>query len=65
MCSSHAARSSATIDEEDRRRHTVSDDGVVVVTVDDEPFIGPISDERRLEASEAGSGSHAATPDLD
>ena len=30
--------------DEDRRRHTVTDDGVVVVTVDDEPFIGPISD---------------------
>ena len=37
--------------DEDRRRHTVTDDGVVVVTVDEEPFIGPISDESlRLEA---------------
>lgn len=37
--------------EEDRKRHTVSDGGVVVVTVNDEPFIGPISDEAlRLEA---------------
>ena len=37
--------------EEDRRRHTVTDAGVVVVTVDDEPFIGPISDTAlRLEA---------------
>jgi glucose-1-phosphate adenylyltransferase len=36
---------------EDRRRHTVTDDGVVVVTVDEEPFIGPISDTAlRLEA---------------
>ncbi len=31
--------------EEDRRRHTVSDGGIVVVTKDEEPFIGPISDE--------------------
>jgi len=38
--------------EEDARRHTVSEDGVVVVTVDDEPFVGPISDEAlRLEAA--------------
>jgi glucose-1-phosphate adenylyltransferase len=37
--------------DEDRRRHTVTDDGVVVVTVDEEPFIGPISDQAlRLEA---------------
>jgi len=28
--------------EEDRRRHTVSDGGVVVVTLDEEPFIGPV-----------------------
>ncbi len=31
--------------DEDRRRHTVSDSGIVVVTVDDEPFIGEISEE--------------------
>ena len=31
--------------EEDRRRHTVTDSGIVVVTTDDEPLIGPISDE--------------------
>src|SRR4029434_2435753 len=30
---------------EDRRRHTVTDSGVVVVTTDDEPLIGPFSDE--------------------
>jgi glucose-1-phosphate adenylyltransferase len=37
--------------DEDRRRHTVTDDGVVVVTLDDEPFIGPIPDDAlRLEA---------------
>ena len=31
--------------EEDRRRHTVTDGGVVVVTADDEPFIGPLSED--------------------
>jgi glucose-1-phosphate adenylyltransferase len=37
--------------EEDRKRHTVTDDGIVVVTVDEEPFIGSVSDESlRLEA---------------
>jgi glucose-1-phosphate adenylyltransferase len=37
--------------EEDRRRHTVTDSGVVVVTTDDEPLIGPLSEEAlRLEA---------------
>ena len=37
--------------DEDRRRHTVTDDGIVVVTVDEEPFIGPIPSEAlRLEA---------------
>ena len=33
--------------EEDRRRHTVSEGGVVVVTVDDEPLIGPVAEDRR------------------
>ena len=32
--------------DEDRRRHTVTEDGIVVVTVDDEPFIGPIPTRR-------------------
>jgi glucose-1-phosphate adenylyltransferase len=37
--------------EEDRKRHTVTEAGVVVVTVDEEPFIGPISSiALRLEA---------------
>ena len=37
--------------EEDRRRHTVTDAGVVVVTVDDEPYIGPLSEDAlRFEA---------------
>ena len=31
--------------DEDRRRHTVTDIGVVVVTTDDEPLIGPLSEE--------------------
>ena len=31
--------------EEDRRRYTVSDSGIVVVTIEDEPFIGEISEE--------------------
>jgi glucose-1-phosphate adenylyltransferase len=37
--------------EEDRRRHTVTERGIVVVTVDDEPLIGPISEDMlRIEA---------------
>ncbi|HJZ77557.1 MAG TPA: hypothetical protein VKE51_37765, partial [Vicinamibacterales bacterium] len=37
--------------DEDRRRHTVTDSGVVVVTIDDEPLIGPLTDEAlRFEA---------------
>jgi glucose-1-phosphate adenylyltransferase len=37
--------------EEDRRRHTVTDSGIVVVTVDDEPYIGPLNEEAlRFEA---------------
>jgi glucose-1-phosphate adenylyltransferase len=44
--------------EEDRRRHTVTDGGVVVVTVEDEPLIGPISDEAlRAEAEADRSGA--------
>ena len=39
--------------DEDRRRHTVTDTGVVVVTTDDEPLIGPISDEALLFEAEA------------
>lgn len=37
--------------DEDRRRHTVTDEGIVVVTVDEDPYIGAISEEAlRLEA---------------
>ncbi|MBI2188860.1 MAG: glucose-1-phosphate adenylyltransferase [Acidobacteria bacterium] len=42
---------------EDRRRHTVTDAGVVVVTADDEPLIGPISEEAlRVEADADRTG---------
>jgi len=42
---------------EDRRRHTVTEGGVVVVTADDEPFIGPISEDAlRLEADADRAG---------
>jgi glucose-1-phosphate adenylyltransferase len=46
--------------EEDRRRHTVSESGVVVVTSEDEPFIGPVSEEAlrlEAEADRRGGGS--------
>jgi glucose-1-phosphate adenylyltransferase len=37
--------------EEDRNRHTVTDEGIVVVTVDEEPYVGAVSDDSlRLEA---------------
>jgi glucose-1-phosphate adenylyltransferase len=45
--------------DEDRRRHTVTDAGVVVVTTDDEPFIGPLSEEAlqfEAEADRRGGG---------
>ena len=49
--------------EEDRRRHTVTDGGVVVVTADDEPLIGPISEEALRAEAEAdrGGAAHAQT----
>ncbi|HUR34764.1 MAG TPA: glucose-1-phosphate adenylyltransferase [Vicinamibacterales bacterium] len=46
--------------EEDRRRHAVTDSGVVVVTADDEPFIGPLSEEAlryEAEADRRGGGA--------
>jgi len=46
--------------EEDRRRHTVTDSGIVVVTTDDEPLIGPFSDEAlqlEAEADRKGEGA--------
>ena len=42
--------------EEDRRRHTVSEGGVVVVTADDEPLIGPISEEALQAEANADRG---------
>jgi glucose-1-phosphate adenylyltransferase len=47
--------------EEDRRRHTVTEGGIVVVTADDEPLIGPISEEAlRAEAdADRGGAAHA------
>jgi glucose-1-phosphate adenylyltransferase len=39
--------------EEDRRRHTVTEGGVVVVTVDEEPFIGHISEAALRQEAEA------------
>jgi glucose-1-phosphate adenylyltransferase len=45
--------------EEDRRRYTVTESGVVVVTTDDEPLIGPLSDEAlkyEAEADRRGGG---------
>jgi glucose-1-phosphate adenylyltransferase len=43
--------------EQDRRRHTVTDGGVVIVTAEDEPLIGPISEDAlRAEAEADRSG---------
>ena len=45
--------------EEDTRRHTVTESGIVVVTIDDEPLIGPLSDEAlrfEAEADRRGGG---------
>ena len=43
--------------DEDRRRHTVTDRGIVVVTKEDDPFIGPISEDAlRNEAEFDGRG---------
>jgi glucose-1-phosphate adenylyltransferase len=47
--------------DEDRRRHTVTEGGVVVVTADDEPLIGPISDDAlRAEADADRRGAASA-----
>jgi glucose-1-phosphate adenylyltransferase len=43
---------------EDRRRHTVTDAGIVIVTAEDEPLIGPISEEAlRAEAAADRGGA--------
>ena len=41
--------------EEDRRRHTVTDSGIVVVTTDDEPLIGPLSEDALRIRGRGGS----------
>jgi glucose-1-phosphate adenylyltransferase len=47
--------------EEDSRRHTVSPQGVTVVTLDDQPFIGPIDEEAlSLEAEADRRGADQA-----
>jgi len=47
--------------DEDRRRHNVTEAGVVVVTVDDEPLIGPISEDAlRIEADADRRGAAQA-----
>ena len=46
-------------EEEDRRRHTVTESGIVVVTIDDEPYAVPVSDEAlafEAEADRRGNG---------
>ena len=47
--------------DEDRRRHTVTDGGVVVVTVEDEPLIGPLTDEALRAEAEADRRDAAQT----
>jgi glucose-1-phosphate adenylyltransferase len=45
---------------EDRRRHTVTDAGVVIVENDDEPLIGPLSEDAlRIEAEADRRGGGA------
>ena len=39
--------------DEDRRRHTVTEGGIVVVEADDEPLIGPITEEALRSEAEA------------
>ena len=48
-------------EEEDRRRHTVTEGGIVVVTVDDEPLVGPISEEALQAEAEADRRGAAQT----
>jgi len=45
--------------DEDRRRHTVTEGGVVVVTADDEPLIGPISEEALRAEADADQAGRA------
>ena len=53
--------------EEDRRRHTVTECGVVVVTTDDEPLIGPLSEEAlrfEAEADRAAAAARTSTSEV-
>jgi glucose-1-phosphate adenylyltransferase len=45
--------------DEDRRRHTVTEGGVVIVTAEDEPLIGPISEEALRAEANADRGGAA------
>jgi len=47
--------------DEDRRRHTVTDGGIVVVTVEDEPLVGPITEEALRAEAEADRRGAAQT----
>jgi glucose-1-phosphate adenylyltransferase len=47
--------------DEDRRRHTVTENGVVTVTVEDEPLVGPISEEALRAEAEADRRGAAQT----
>ena len=47
--------------EEDRRRHTITDNGIVIVTAEDEPLIGPITEESLRAEAEADRGGGAAS----
>jgi hypothetical protein len=47
--------------EEDRRRHTVTEGGVVIVTADDEPLVGPITEEALRAEADADRGGAAHT----
>jgi glucose-1-phosphate adenylyltransferase len=47
--------------EEDRRRHAVTPGGIVVVTAEDEPLIGPISEEALRSEAEADRSGGAQT----
>ena len=46
--------------EEDRRRHSITDSGIVIVTAEDEPLIGPITEEALRAEAEADRGGAAS-----
>jgi glucose-1-phosphate adenylyltransferase len=46
--------------DEDRKRHTVTDAGVVIVTAEDDPLIGPISEDALKAEAEADRGGAAS-----